>query len=202
MRKTLPILAAGALLLTPAFATGHTATVVPTCDTVTATFTSFADKPGNTAYYTITANASPVSTGTWGWDGSKGTKSATYQVPTTGEVTVKVAVRWDTNGHKGSASGTYTAVCNPVPAPTPPVPEVIPTPVVAPPVVPTVTPTPTVPTVKPKPKPRKPKPKRFTCADIPSKAGIGWFDGSRLGFKCPLPPRLRVRVPITPRVAG
>lgn len=87
-----------------------------------------------------------------------------------------------------------------------PVPAVVtpPTPEVTPPIPPVVVVTPVTPVVTPKPKPKPPrKPvKRFTCADIPAKAGIGWFDGSRLKFKCPLPSRLRTPTRVLPPVTG
>lgn len=44
---------------------------------------------------------------------------------------------------------------------------------------------------------RKPK---INCGDVPPNAGINWFNGKRLGFKCPLPPHRRppaAHVPVT-----
>lgn len=44
---------------------------------------------------------------------------------------------------------------------------------------------------------------RIDCGDVPNTAGRAWFDGSRLGFRCPLPQRLRVRSAVVmPAVTG
>ena len=89
--------------------------------------------------------------------------------------------------------------CLVTPAPTPSPPETTPPPTVPP----AVTPPTSTPRPPAKPKPPRPRPRpRVTCRDIPPRAGIGWFDGSRIGFRCPLPPRLRVPRVILPPVTG
>lgn len=87
--------------------------------------------------------------------------------------------------------------CAPVPPPEPPV-VAPPAPPLAPP--PTVVVVPQEPPVRVR-LPRRPDRPR-TCANVPKGAGRAWFDGSRLGFRCPLPPRLRPHRPRTPAVTG
>lgn len=43
---------------------------------------------------------------------------------------------------------------------------------------------------------------RIDCRDVPSTAGRAWFDGSRLGYRCPLPRRLRAPRVVMPAVTG
>lgn len=206
MNRAIPSVLIAATLAAAAPTASANVGVSASCDRADVALTGWRAAPV-TITLDVTVNGVPVLSGPHRFTGP----DATVHVPLVVAGAATVAVRAQGSGRPFTAS---VAVNCPTPTPTP-------TPPAAPPPA-TPTPPPAPPVAPPRPpltcadlaargagvrwldqfgctEPQRP---RLTCADIPKGAGRAWFNGSRLGFRCPLPPRLqRPRVNL-PAVAG
>jgi len=208
------VIAVAALaLMLPTVANAHVAAGEVTC--TEATFNATGWSPGAERTWTLEVNGVETATGVYRFTSSE----HAFVFPLTltpGDHVVTFTV--------GIYTATASVTC---PVPVPPTPPTPPTPTPPAPPAPTpttpapVTPAPPAPGVGAQTLPSCDQLRavgagkrwlvkagcatsgRIDCRDVPNTAGRAWFDGSRLGYRCPLPQRLRVasRV-VIPAVVG